>query len=128
MVNVRRDMVQGLVRLRILHAANAGPISGVELSDELARVGHKISPGTLYPLLHKMEKAGWIKSIGKTVRGKRRRYYRLTRKGHGQLSKALSEVQRFLNGILEVQPPMTVEAIGRNGNPQIGPDLLATQR
>src|SRR5689334_20557253 len=109
MVNVRRDMVQGLVRLRILHAAAAGPISGVELSDNLASVGHKISPGTLYPLLHQMEKSGWIKSSGKTVKGKRRRYYRLTKKGGLQLSQALVDVQQFLNGILDVQPSLRID-------------------
>jgi PadR family transcriptional regulator PadR len=109
MVNVRRDMVQGLVRLRILHAASARPISGVELTTDLAAVGHKISPGTLYPLLHKMEKAGWIRSTGRTVKGKRRRYYRLTKKGEVQLNAALAEVQQFLRGILEVQPGLCIE-------------------
>jgi DNA-binding PadR family transcriptional regulator len=103
MVNVRREMVQGLVRVRILHAATYGPVSGVELSHDLAAVGHKISPGTLYPLLHQMEKAGWVKSSGKTVKGKRRRYYRLTKKGRTHFQQALAEVQQFLSGILELR-------------------------
>jgi DNA-binding PadR family transcriptional regulator len=104
MVNLSRDMIQGLVRLRILHAATAGPVSGVELSQDLAQAGHRVSPGTLYPLLHKMEKAGWVKSKGKTVHGKRRRYYRLTKKGRDQLQQALAALDRFLFGIVE-RPP-----------------------
>ncbi len=74
MVNLRRDMIQGLVRVRILRAASLGSVSGVELSQDLATAGHQVSPGTLYPLLHAMEKAGWVKSTGKTVKGKHRRY------------------------------------------------------
>ena len=99
MVNLSRDMTKGLVRLRVLHAATAGAVSGVELSDELAQAGHDVSPGTLYPLLHQMEKAGWLKSKGKTIKGKRRRYYRLTHKGQAQLDQALAALDRFLDGI-----------------------------
>ena len=104
MVNVRRDMVAGLVGVRIMHAATRGPVSGVELSSELAVVGHRISPGTLYPLLHQMEKSGWLKSNGKTVKGKRRKYYRLTKKGRTQLQEALANLQQFLQGIFELRP------------------------
>jgi PadR family transcriptional regulator PadR len=100
MVNLRRDMIQGLVRVRILHAAARGPLSGVDLARDLATAGHQVSPGTLYPLLHAMEKAGWVKSTGKTVKGKRRRYYRVTKKGRNQLEQALSALDQFLFGIV----------------------------
>lgn len=99
MVNLSRDMTKGLVRLRVLHAATAGAVSGVELSHDLAQAGHHLSPGTLYPLLHQMEKAGWLKSKGKTIKGKRRRYYRLTQKGQSQLDQALAALDRFLDGV-----------------------------
>jgi DNA-binding PadR family transcriptional regulator len=89
-------MIKGLVRLRILSAATRGPVSGVELSQDLATAGHRVSPGTLYPLLHDLEKAGWLKSKGKTVKGKRRRYYRVTKKGRTQLEQALITVNQFL--------------------------------
>src|SRR5437868_5492006 len=102
MVNLRRDMIQGLVRLRILRAAAIRPASGVELSQDLATAGHEVSPGTLYPLLHDMEKAGWLKSTGKTVRGKRRRYYRATKKGRAQLQQAVALLGQFLVGIVGV--------------------------
>src|SRR5712691_8424466 len=104
MVNLRRDMIQGLVRVRILRAASRGPVSGVELSQDLATAGHQVSPGTLYPLLHDMEKAGWVKSTGKTVKGKRRRYYRATKKGRIQLEQASAVLQQFLLGIVGAAP------------------------
>jgi PadR family transcriptional regulator PadR len=115
MVNLSRDMTQGLVRLRILRAASRGPVSGVELSQDLTTAGHHVSPGTLYPLLHAMEKAGWVKSNGKTVKGKRRRYYRVTRKGRGQLEQALSALDQFLVGILVSVPPTPPNMSGNDG-------------
>ncbi len=43
-----------------------------------------------------MEKAGWVKSSRKTVKGKRHRYYRATRKGRGQFEQALIALNQFL--------------------------------
>jgi DNA-binding PadR family transcriptional regulator len=89
-------MVQGLVRVHILHAAEGGPVSGVELSSQFAAAGHSLGPGTLYPLLHGMEKAGWLKSKDRTVKGKHRRYYRLTNKGRAALTEAQTVLRPWL--------------------------------
>ncbi len=115
MVNLRRDMIQGLVRVRVLRAAALGPVSGVELSRDLATAGHQVSPGTLYPLLHAMEKAGWVQSTGKTVKGKRRRYYRVTKKGRSQLEQALSALDQFLAGIIVSIPSERPNTPGNDG-------------
>jgi DNA-binding PadR family transcriptional regulator len=119
MVNLRRDMIKGLVRLRVLHAAAHGPVSGVDLSNELAEAGHHTSPGTLYPLLHQMEKAGWLKSTGKTVKGKRRRYYRLTKRGRAQLEQAVAVLKQVLAGMDVASAP------SGNGHLGIGADQTA---
>ena len=47
-----RDLYSGLMRLHILHHAVEGPVFGLGMAEELARHGYRISPGTLYPLLH----------------------------------------------------------------------------
>jgi len=99
-VQLQRDIFQGLVLLRILHAAAHEPVSGVELGAQLDAVGHRVGPGTLYPLLHRLEKSGWLKSTGKTVKGKRRRYYRITKKGRGALVEARPKLLAFVAGIL----------------------------
>jgi DNA-binding PadR family transcriptional regulator len=69
-----------------------------------------VSPGTLYPLLHDLEKAGWLKSKGKTVKGKRRRYYRVTREGSAQLEEALIALNDFpfagQVAVVPQQPPV----------------------
>jgi PadR family transcriptional regulator PadR len=131
MVNLRRDMIQGLVRVRILHTAALGPVSGVEFSRDLATAGHQVSPGTLYPLLHAMEKAGLVKSAGKLVKGKRRRYYRTTKKGRNQLNQALSALDQFLFGIVSVAPEAPNPS-GSDGvaafNGQMPPDVGSRDR
>ena len=57
-----RDLYSGLIRLHILHHAVEGPIFGLEMAEELARHGYRISLGTLYPLLHGLETKGYLRS------------------------------------------------------------------
>jgi PadR family transcriptional regulator PadR len=60
---VDRDLYSGMMRLHVLHHAAEGPIFGLGMVEELARHGYRISPGTLYPLLHRLEKKGYLRSI-----------------------------------------------------------------
>lgn len=53
----------GLIRLHILHHASKRPVFGVWFIEELARHGYKLSPGTLYPLLHGLEGKGYLRSF-----------------------------------------------------------------
>lgn len=66
------DLLAGLVRLHVLRHAAEHEIYGQWMIDELARHGYKLSPGTLYPMLHAMEKKGYLSCRrvreGKTVR------------------------------------------------------------
>lgn len=49
------DLSPGFLRLRILHYASEGPVYGLWLIEKLAEYEHRVSPGTLYPLLHSLE-------------------------------------------------------------------------
>jgi hypothetical protein len=55
-MNDDRDLYSGMIRLHVLHHAERGTIFGAGMSEELARHGYKISPGTMYPILHGLEK------------------------------------------------------------------------
>ena len=57
-----RDLYSGLIRLHVLHHAVEEPIFGLGMIEELARHGYRISPGSLYPLLHGLEKKGYLRS------------------------------------------------------------------
>jgi DNA-binding PadR family transcriptional regulator len=98
---VDRDLYSGLMRLHILHHANEGPIFGLGMLEELGRHGYRISPGTLYPLLHGLEKKGYIKASelrnGKSLR----RVYRATPLGRKALARAKLKVREFIGELFE---------------------------
>ena len=58
--------------MHILYHATKEPIFGVEMMEELARHGYDVGAGTLYPMLHQMEEAGYLTSRTEVVAGKRR--------------------------------------------------------
>ena len=62
----------GFVRLHILYHAAREPVFGLNLMEELARHGYRLSPGTLYPILHQMERNGFLSSEKAVVNGKMR--------------------------------------------------------
>jgi DNA-binding PadR family transcriptional regulator len=80
-----RDLYSGLIRLHILHHAVEGPIFGLEMAEELARHGYRISLGTLYPLLHGLEKKGYLRSAEKRTGQSMRKLYRATPLGRKAL-------------------------------------------
>jgi PadR family transcriptional regulator PadR len=84
---VTREILLSFWKVHILHHAEEMPIYGQWIVEELRHHGYRISPGTLYPLLKRMEENGWIKSTTSQksfVRG--RKEYRLTREGSRILS------------------------------------------
>jgi PadR family transcriptional regulator PadR len=81
-----RDLYSGLIRLHILYHAVEGPIYGLEMAEELARHGYRISLGTLYPLLHGLEKKGYLRSVTKRKGKSIRKVYRATRLGRRALA------------------------------------------
>ncbi len=51
-----QQLYSGLIRLHVLHHAAERPVYGLWLIEEMAQHGYKLSSGTLYPMLHNMEK------------------------------------------------------------------------
>jgi DNA-binding PadR family transcriptional regulator len=83
-----REFIRGAVRLHVLHHAAEHGVHGAWLAEELAHHGYKISPGTLYPTLHRMEQEGLLRSEHQTTDGRQRRVYRITPAGRRQLKLA----------------------------------------
>ncbi|WP_082207454.1 PadR family transcriptional regulator [Gordonia polyisoprenivorans] len=96
-----REFQRAAVRLHILHHAAIEPVHGAWLTDELAGHGYRISPGTLYPTLHRLETDGLLTSVQKVVEGRTRRVYRATAAGRRALAedrRALAELAREVLG------------------------------
>ena len=96
-----RDLYSGLIRLHILHHAVEEPIFGLAMAEELARHGYDISAGTLYPLLHRLEKKGYLRSA-RVRNGKSfRKIYRATPLGRGALKAAKSKIRELFGELIE---------------------------
>jgi DNA-binding PadR family transcriptional regulator len=96
-----REFQRGAVRLHILHHAAKEEIHGAWMAEELAEHGYRISPGTLYPTLHRLEADGLLVSEQQVVDGRARRVYRATEAGREALAadrKALAELAREVLG------------------------------
>lgn len=80
--DLNREVLLAFWKVHILHHAGEAPIHGQWVLQELRRHGYDLSPGTLYPLLRRMEKLGWLSGKAAADGGSRaRRDYRLTRNG-----------------------------------------------
>jgi DNA-binding PadR family transcriptional regulator len=96
-----RDLYSGLIRLHVLHHAVQEPIFGLGMAEELARHGYRISPGTLYPLLHGLERKGYLRSTGSRNGKSLRKVYRATPAGHRALVAATKKVRELLRELME---------------------------
>jgi DNA-binding PadR family transcriptional regulator len=91
------NVFAGFVELHILHHASESPVYGLWLIEELRRHGYRISPGTLYPILHSMTASDLLAVRDVLTGGKIRKYYSITAKGRRRLERAkrqLSELVR----------------------------------
>jgi DNA-binding PadR family transcriptional regulator len=87
------------VEIHILHHASERPVYGLWLIEELGEHGYKISPGTIYPLLHSLEETGLLKSKSALSNGKVRKYYSLTSKGERHLDSAKHQIAELVNEV-----------------------------
>jgi len=98
---IPRDVSLAFVRVHMLHHAVEGPIFGLEMMEELRHHGYAIGPGTLYPILHGLEKARLLRARHEVVNGKRRRYYIATAKGHRALIEVRKKIRELVDEVLE---------------------------
>jgi len=100
----KRDLVShffgGFVRLHILHHAGIEEIHGLEMIKEIRRHGYKLGPGTLYPILHDLEKNGALVSMEAVIKGKRRKNYRITPKGRKLLAEGRLKLKELMSEVL----------------------------
>jgi PadR family transcriptional regulator, regulatory protein PadR len=92
-----QELLVGFVRMHVLHHAAEGDLYGQWMIEELAEHGYEISTGTLYPLLHSMERKGYLKSYRKRSGRAYRRFYRATPLG----KKALAIVRQRLHELFD---------------------------
>ncbi|NDL67157.1 PadR family transcriptional regulator [Anaerotalea alkaliphila] len=96
---ILRKLFLGFVNIHILHHAHKEPFFGAWMIEELKGHGYEISAGTLYPILHNMEKLGLLQVESRKVKGKIRKYYSITEEGGLVLEQARMQARELLGEI-----------------------------
>jgi DNA-binding PadR family transcriptional regulator len=89
-----REILLAFWKAHVLHHAASRPVYGLWLLEELAGHGYRLSPGTLYPLLARMERNGWLRSEpGNRINA--RKNYRITREGRRVLKELRGHIDEL---------------------------------
>ena len=100
--DIDHDLYSGLIRLHVLHhAVHEPPVFGLGMMEVLARHGYRISPGSLYPLLHGLEKKGYLRSSEHRDGRSIRRVYRATPQGRRALAAIKTKVRELFQELNE---------------------------
>jgi transcriptional regulator len=99
----KSDLPQGTLDLLILKIAALGPVHGYAIAQRLQQVSRdvvQVPQGSLYPALHRLENRGLLAAEWKqTETGREAKYYRLTRKGRGQLDSETQSWERLAQAV-----------------------------
>ena len=104
-----RGLLPGTVDLVILQTLSRGPQHGFQVSRSIrARSGGALDlqDAALYQALHRIEKSGWIEAEwGVSEKGRRAKYYRLTRAGRRQLDREIGFWKRYADAVFRILEP-----------------------
>lgn len=110
-MKAEKSLLFGSTPLLILSLLKDGDKYGYEMAEELARRSDKtfeLKEGTLYPLMHTLEKNGLVSSYTKdSAGGRTRKYYHLTESGRGELEHKTQEWRLFtekVNAVIGAAP------------------------
>lgn len=102
---MKPDLVRGHLDMLLLAVVESAPAHGYSISEELRRRSDDalaLPEGTVYPALHRLERQGLLTSGWETVGGRRRRVYRVTRKGEKALGIKRAEWGQFTRAVQSV--------------------------
>lgn len=101
---VIREFLLTFWKIHILHHAEDQGVYGQWMLEELHRHGYHLSPGTLYPLLARMARHGWLRaSEPRSARGAR--VYRITPDGRKVLKRLRMSLQELQGEVGRPEPP-----------------------
>lgn len=96
---ILRKLFLGFMQIHILYHAKKEPIYGTWMMEELEEHGYKVSPGTLYPLLNRMEKENLLNKTEKNINGRIIKFYTTTELGEEVLKEATEKAAQLTHEI-----------------------------
>lgn len=103
----RNDILQGTLALLVLQTLDArGALHGYAITAAIHQASNellRVEEGSLYPALHRMEQAGWLRAKwGITEKNRRARFYDITRPGRAQLARERDTWNQLTQGVQQV--------------------------
>lgn len=107
MANAKSDVLQGTLDLLVLRTLDIrGALHGYAITQHIQRGSAdllRVEEGSLYPALHRMEQAGWIRGRwGTTEKNRQARFYAITAAGRRQFAQEQESWQRLTDGVSRV--------------------------
>ena len=96
------DFLNGVPELVVLRLLARQPMYGYQLVQSIRLISHgelTFGEGSIYPVLHKLEAAGWLSSKSELVGGRSRVVYRVTASGTKRLAGSSAEWQRIVAAV-----------------------------
>jgi len=106
-----REILLAFWKVHVLHHAASEPVYGLWLLRELSEHGYHLSPGTLYPLLARMERNGWLRSEPGS-RANARRNYRITAEGRRVLATLRTQIDELHREVVRESAPKAKASAG----------------
>ena len=101
-----KGLMAGSSTMLVLKLLEAGDMYGYQMIEELSRRSNQVfqmQEGTLYPILHTLEKGKYLSSYQQQApTGRMRKYYKLTRTGRQLLAEKQAEWEKFHQGVEDV--------------------------
>ena len=102
----RVDLLPGTLEMMVLKCLTVGSLHGYAISRRIHERSEEtlvVEEGSLYPALHRMERRGWIEAEwGLSESNRRAKYYRLTRRGRGELKVRTARWERLSGAVAQV--------------------------
>ena len=89
---IDREFARGFVKLYALWRASQGETFGMQIIEEMRELGFRVSPGTLYPILHTLLEERDVTQTNRLVNGKIRKCYRVTTKGRKEAEEVIERL------------------------------------
>jgi len=97
------NLLQGTLDLLVLKSLALGQLHGLGIArriEQITRGTFLVKPGSLFPALHRMEEAGWLKSVwGESENNRKAKFYRLTKSGEKQLGAETEEWTKIVSAM-----------------------------
>jgi transcriptional regulator len=110
----KNDILQGTLTLLVLQTLGArGASHGYALCGHIQSASTdllRVEEGSLYPALHRMQQQGWLKSSWRiTDKGRKAKYYEITKRGRAQLAAEKESWDRLTRGVALVLRPLLTD-------------------